>query len=35
LRLTRTLRPDLFAKAYLTEEDVTLLRELDADTTER
>jgi len=29
------LRPDLFAKACLTEEDVVLLRELDADTTER
>ena len=35
LRLTRTLRPDLFAKACLTQEDVALLRELSAGATEQ
>jgi hypothetical protein len=29
------LRPDLFAKACLTQEDVALLRELDADAAEQ
>ncbi len=34
LRLTRTLRPDLFAKACLTQEDIQLLRELETSGTE-
>ena len=32
LRLTRTLRPDLFAKAYLTQDDVQLLQALTSET---
>lgn len=35
LRLTRMLRPDLFARAYLTKQDVELLKELSEDEVER
>ncbi|MCS7065726.1 MAG: tRNA (guanosine(37)-N1)-methyltransferase TrmD [Fimbriimonadales bacterium] len=35
LRLTRTLRPDLFARAYLTKQDVQLLKELNEDEVQR
>jgi len=35
LRLTRTLRPDLFARAYLTKQDVQLLKELNEQEVER
>jgi tRNA (guanine37-N1)-methyltransferase len=35
LRLTRLLRPDLFARAYLTKQDVALLKELFAEEVQR
>ncbi len=35
LRLTRMLRPDLFARAYLTRQDVELLRELNEEEVQR